>query len=98
MAALQPARLHFGWRVVDTILDYLEAANAGRTLTFDAALDVVGYAKVLPKLRGEDAPRFRAALDACEALFKDVGLRRCREKVEELRKDLETTGSARFWR
>jgi MoxR-like ATPase len=98
MAALEPVRLHFGWRVIDGVLDYLEATSAGGTLTFDAALDGVIYAKVLPKLRGEDTPRFRDALEACSTALAGFGLRRSRDKVEELKRDLQTTGSARFWR
>ena len=69
MQALAPARLHFGWRVVDDVLDFLrESAAAGPALPFDRALDAVVYAKVLPKLRGEDSPKFRAALKACRDL------------------------------
>ena len=99
MQALAPARLHFGWRIVDDVLDFLEqAAPAGDALSFESALDGVIYAKVLPKLRGEDAPRFRDALAKCESALGTFGLEQSRVKVAELRHDLETTGSARFWR
>jgi MoxR-like ATPase len=99
MLALSPARLHFGWRVVDDVLDFLrEAANAVDVLPFEAALDGVIYAKVLPKLRGEDAPRLREALARCEETLAKFGLSRSQAKVAELRRDLETAGSARFWR
>jgi 5-methylcytosine-specific restriction protein B len=99
MAALSPARLHFGWRVVDDILNFLAlATNSSKALSIEAALDGVVYAKVLPKLRGEDSPRFRDALAGCEAALRAHGLEQSRLKVAELRRDLETTGSARFWR
>lgn len=99
MAGLSPARLHFGWRVVDDVLSFLEQARrAGSGLSDDAALDAVVYAKILPKLRGDDAPRFRAALDACEGVLKKFGLELSEARVVDLRRDLETTGSARFWR
>lgn len=99
MKALAPARLHFGWRVVDEVLDFLaKAAPSGVALPADAALDAVIYGKVLPKLRGEDGPRFREALSKCEAILGEFGLERSKAKVSELRTDLETTGSARFWR
>jgi 5-methylcytosine-specific restriction protein B len=99
MQALSPARLHFGWRVVDDVLDFVSrAAGAGEALPFESALDGVIYAKVLPKLRGEDSPRFRGALAACEEALTRFGLEGSRAKIRELRQDLETTGSARFWR
>lgn len=63
MAALQPARLRFGWRVIAEIVHFLEARGRGRDdLSFDDATDRVIYAKVLPKLRGDDSPRFGDAL------------------------------------
>jgi 5-methylcytosine-specific restriction enzyme B len=99
MAALSPARLHFGWRIVDDVLDFLErAATVGDALSFSQALDGVIYARVLPKLRGEDGPRLREALARCETSLASSGLTRSRLKVAELRHDLQTTGAARFWR
>ena len=99
MSSLRPARMHFGWRVVDDVLDYMN-----RVFASDGAqdpvttLDSVVYAKILPKLRGDDSPRFREALDRCAAILKDRGLVGCHKKVLELQEDLELTGSARFWR
>jgi MoxR-like ATPase len=99
MNALSPARLHFGWRVVDDVLDFLDrSADAGTALSSDDALDAVVYAKILPKLRGEDSPRFREALTKCQEALASFKLEQSRAKVAELRHDLETTGSARFWR
>ena len=99
LQALSPARLHFGWRVVDDVLDFLaRAVAAGGALSADAALDAVVYAKVLPKLRGEDAPRFREALAKCASELERFGLEQSRLKVLELQQDLQTIGSARFWR
>lgn len=98
MTALSPARLHFGWRVVDDVMDFLSHAAGGGVLPFQAALDSVIYAKVLPKLRGEDTLRFRDALKNSQAAMAASGLTQCQKKVEELMRDLETTGSARFWR
>ncbi len=99
MKGLSPARLHFGWRVVDDVLDFLSrAARAGGDLSFESALDSVVNAKVLPKLRGEDTARLREALRVCEEALATAGLEGSRAKIAELRRDLETTGSARFWR
>jgi hypothetical protein len=99
MAALAPARLHFGWRVVDDVLSFLEEAQvAGESLPGESALDAVVTAKLLPKLRGDDSPRFRVAFSACEDALRQFGLVASADRVGELRLDLETTGSARFWR
>ena len=62
MDALRPARLHFGWRVIAEVVRYLEArAREGGELDEHEALDRVIYAKVLPKLRGDDSPRLQEA-------------------------------------
>lgn len=99
MDCLKPARLHFGWRVVDDVLEYMERVTGqGNSVDPVATLDNVVYAKILPKLRGDDSPRFREALDKCAQIFKAHDLRDCRTKVRELKTDLESTGSARFWR
>lgn len=99
MDCLKPARLHFGWRVVDDVLEYMERVmTQGALLDPVATLDNVVYAKILPKLRGDDSPRFREALEKCAQVFKTHDLRDCRTKVRELKTDLESTGSARFWR
>jgi 5-methylcytosine-specific restriction enzyme B len=99
MTALTPARLHFGYRVVDAVLDYVAHVTAdGSEVPFDDALDFAIYAKVLPKLRGEDSTRLRSALENCEKVLKDRGLKKGCAKVAELRFDLQATGSARFWR
>lgn len=94
LTVLEPGRLHFGWRVVDDVLGFLRHAGD----VTDATLDAVVYAKVLPKLRGEDTERFRTALQATGEVLRDEKLPRCAAKLGELQHDLETTGSARFWR
>ena len=100
MDSLRPARLHFGWRVVDDVLDYMRRVTADVDGLGPAAiLDDVVYAKVLPKLRGaDDSDRFSKALDQCEKVLARHGLEGCRDKVRDLKADLESTGSARFWR
>lgn len=99
MTALTPARLHFGWRVVDDVFAFLTHASAHpQVLPFEQALDDVVYAKVLPKLRGEDTPRLRTALEACIVALKSHGLARSEAKTRELREELIASGSMRFWR
>ena len=99
MEALSPARLHFGWRVIEEVVRFMEQRqeqNAG--LTVNDALDRVLYAKVLPKLRGDDSPRFRKALADCRTALNERNLTRSIRKVEELIEDMAQTGSFRFWR
>lgn len=99
MAALEPARLHFGWRVIDDVVDFLARNHEhGGQLEFGEALDAIIYAKIVPKLRGDDSPRFREALSETKRIAGQYQLGRCQAKLEELELDLLTTGSARFWR
>ena len=99
MTKLRPARLHFGWRVIAEVVRYLEARERkGGMLGAKEALDRVIYAKVLPKLRGDDSPRYEEALGACGKVLRERGLKRSAAKVEELDEDREATGSFRFWR
>ncbi|MBE0548542.1 MAG: hypothetical protein IH627_13025 [Rubrivivax sp.] len=95
--ALEPVRLHFGWRTIDDVLSYL-TFHAALSATQDAALDNVIYAKVLPKLRGERSNKFQQALIDAHKVLAEHGLTRCCKKVKSLQDDLEATGSARFWR
>ena len=99
MEALQPARLHFGWRVIAEIVHFLEArGREGDGLSLDDALDRVIYAKVLPKLRGDDSTRFGDALGKCLEVLEAEDLRRSVRKVGELDEDRKAIGSFRFWR
>lgn len=99
MDVLSPARLHFGWRVIAEVVQFMalrQEQNA--TLSMSDALDRVIYAKVLPKLRGDDSRRCRDALEKCKTVLTERNLTRCAGKVDELVQDLNETGSFRFWR
>ncbi len=99
MTALRPARLHFGWRVIAEVVRYLEArVREGGGLDANEALDRVIYAKVLPKMRGDDSPRYERALAACGKILRERGLKRSAAKVEDLDEDRQATGNFRFWR
>ncbi len=99
MTALSRARLHFGWRVIEEVVRFMEQRQEQRAeMPMEAALDRVLYAKVVPKLRGDDAPRVRHALNECKAALTEQSLKRSAAKVEELIGDLEQIGSFRFWR
>jgi hypothetical protein len=95
--ALEPVRLHFGWRTIDDVLSYLAFQNANAQADLHT-LDQVVYAKVLPKLRGETSQRFQQALAAVHDTLVKHGLERCQQKVRSLQEDLVATGSAQFWR
>ena len=99
MDALSPVRLHFGWRVIKEVVGFVERATAdGGSLDATAALDRVIYAKILPKLRGDDSARLRKALERCRETLKQRRLPGCARKVSEMESDLIETGSVRFWR
>lgn len=95
---LRPVRLHFGWRTIGDVIGYVEAATEGGAFDEHFALDHAIYAKVLPKLRGEDTPRLRAAFDEVESTLRARKLTESASKVAELASDLRHLGSARFWR
>ena len=99
MDALSPVRRHFGWRVIKEVVAFVERATAhGISLDATAALDRVIYAKVLPKLRGDDSTRLRKALQQCRETLEQRRLPDCARKVSEMESDLSETGSVRFWR
>jgi len=98
MDALRPVRLHFGWRVIEDVLRFAELNYQEEQLTLSAAADAVVYAKVVPKLRGDDSPSLRTALAQLQTVLERDGLADSARKVGELLLDLEHTGTARFWR
>lgn len=96
--ALRPAKLHFGWRTVGDILGYLKSADMSGMLDFKTALDHAIFAKILPKLRGEDSKRLRLAFEQTSEILKIAKLEESFDKLNELLEDLRDIGSARFWR
>ena len=97
--ALSPVRMHFGWRVVDDVVDFVAAGtrDAGAERA-EVLLDAAVYAKIVPKLRGEDSESFRKALAGVSEALERYGLPKSRRRVEDLAEDLRQSGSARFWR
>lgn len=97
--ALSPVRMHFGWRVVDDVVDFVAAGERDSAAgTLESLLDAAVYAKIIPKLRGDDNDSFRKALAGVQEALDRHGLNRSRRRVEELADDLRLSGSARFWR
>ena len=90
---LQKAGQPFGYRTVAEIGRYLYEARG--VLEPAVALDTQVKQKLLPKLRGEDTPRFRAALrELHEALN---GLPQSAAKVAAMRERLEREGYTDFY-
>ena len=90
---LRPVRRHFGYRTANEVLAFAAGAGDAQTLMLDQAV----YSKVLPRLRGEETPELKKALDAALACCKSEGLTRSAEKLASMKLQLETTGLTRFW-
>ncbi|MCK9620259.1 MAG: hypothetical protein M0R47_06945 [Methylobacter sp.] len=97
--ALSPVRLHFGWRTVDDVLDYVGLAKkSSPAFAIRSTLDEVIYARVLPKLRGTETARLRSALDKLIKALERHELNKSANKVNQLKMDLIDSGIMRFWR
>jgi len=98
-AVLRPGRMHFGYRTIADVVGFLSASGTPNSASEIAKnLDSIVYAKVLPKLRGDDSHRFRSALTDAQTVLTRHGLTRSAERVKELNDDLISMGTARFWR
>ncbi len=99
-AALRPARRHFGYRTAREVVLFVERAAE---LTGEPAqdqrmaLDQAVMARVLPRVRGEDSPILRLALDNARVLCEDMGLVQSAERLEMLQDRLMSVGMTRFW-
>ncbi|HEY1015666.1 MAG TPA: AAA family ATPase [Herpetosiphonaceae bacterium] len=83
----------FGYRVAAELLRYLETASG--VLDETTAIDLQLKQKLLPKLRGEDTPRFRRALRDLQALF--AAYPQSAAKVAAMLERLEREGYADFY-
>lgn len=98
MDILRPARLHFGWRTLHDVLGYLHQTQKGEVIEFSRALDHAIYSKILPKLRGEDSPRFQRVLASLKAALAGSQMVSSLRKATEMLEELNHSGSTRFWR
>ena len=100
-ATLTTAGQPFGYRTVAEILRYLELARD--VLPPERALDLQIKQKILPKLRGEDSPHLRRALDELLAVLGaapggvDDRFPESAEKVRRMRQRLEREGYTDFY-
>ncbi|HLM71924.1 MAG TPA: ATP-binding protein, partial [Polyangiaceae bacterium] len=79
------------------ILAFMRAAPIGGSMGSAAFLDQAVFSKVLPRLRGDDAPLLREALKAVNAICKSHSMTRSAEKAQTMLALLERTGMTRFW-
>ncbi len=97
LTALQPALIAagqpFGYRTLSEIGRYLHEAQG--VLDLQQAFDLQIKQKLLPKLRGEDTPRFRAALREIAQLIADYP--QSARKVAAMIERLEREGYTDFY-
>lgn len=97
ITALQPLMLSagqpFGYRTVEEIARYLDGASG--VLDLNTALDLQIKQKILPKLRGEDTPRFRKAMRDLAQLLASYP--QSHAKVTAMLARLEREGYADFY-
>ena len=91
---LRPIRRHFGYRTAGEILAFV---GTGSEKSRASRLDQAIFSKVLPKLRGEDSPPLRAALEKALALFEQEKLDRSAAKLAEMISLLSSSGLTKFW-
>lgn len=91
-AILAKARRHFGYRTAGEVLNFIDHADAHDEL-FDHAV----FAKVLPRIRGEDSPALRTALATAKERCQAAKLPKCAQKLEDMLHQLDATGVTRFW-
>ena len=103
--ALKPAHLHFGYRTVKAIVDYVDRAVETDTNDQKRALDQAIFSKVLPKLKGQKTALLTKALDemlkVCAVLSrKSVETEKSKtlNKLTQMQARLKDTGLTRFWR
>ncbi len=94
---LRRVRRHFGYRTAGEVLDFLDHAAAIGAGDDVGVLDDAVFAKVLPRLRGEESPQLHEVLAAVRDRCAQRGLARCAAKLDEMRERLRTTGMTRFW-
>jgi hypothetical protein len=85
----------FGYRTIGEMLRYIQQARG--VLPPLTALDLQLKQKVLPKLRGDDTPRLRRALDDLLTLCQRVGLTQSSDKIARMKERLLADGFTDFY-
>jgi 5-methylcytosine-specific restriction enzyme B len=97
-ALLKPVRRHFGYRTADEFLSFLLLPGGADDKEMRQQLiDQAVFSKILPRVRGEDTPTFRKALEDLKKLCQDNGLSRSSQKATDMIEMLGRSGVTRFW-
>ena len=97
---LQIIRRQFAYRTTGEILDYFDRADAEGHLTSETVwqlADQVIFAKVLPRIRGEESEKLKQVLKQLADICADKKLIKCLEKLEVMQDQLSSIGVTRFW-
>ncbi len=95
--AMRPIRRHFGYRTANEVIAFMRAIPTLEGTTSAGFLDQAVFAKVLPRLRGEDSPACRHALETLIKICKQRSLMRSETKLVGMLEQLKRTGITRFW-
>lgn len=93
---LEPTRRQFGYRSAREILDFVIVGVEQCGGDASEFIDMAVFGKVLPRIRGEDTPQLRAALEACIAVAKSASLARCEQKLRAMHEQLLRVGMTKF--
>lgn len=96
---LQPVRQHAGYRTAEEVLAFLGTNHKGgaNVMKKEAAMDQAIMMKTLPKIRGQDSADFRNCLGKLHDFLQKQSLSASARKVKQMKEELETTGTTRFW-
>lgn len=97
---LQIIRRQFAYRTTGEILDFFDKAeDEGRlnSETIWQIADQVIFAKVLPRIRGEESEKLRQVLKQVIDLCEEKKLVKCTDKLESMQDQLNSVGVTRFW-
>lgn len=92
---LRPIRRHFGYRTAGEVMDFVATLTASGEA--GGAVDIAVFAKVLPRLRGEETKALSTALEELAKLCKAKTLPKCEAKLSSMLDQLRHTGVTKFW-